>query len=337
MMRVPGFVALQVNGFLGVDFSAADLEEDRFVQACRALLQRGTAGFLPTVITSSEEVYRRNLPLMADVVQRKEFEGRLLGIHLEGPFLSAEPGAIGAHNPTWVRPPDPDFLDRLLGWADGTVRLITVAACKEGASELTRHAVAKGVAVSLGHQMATEADFARLADAGATTLTHLGNGLPNMVHRHHNPIWAGLAEDRLSVTIITDGHHLPPSLIKTIVRAKGVDKVIVVSDASPIAGLLPGRYTTLGNEVVLEESGLLHNVEKGCMVGSSATMLVCMNHLASLGVLSPQELLAMGYLNPLILLGLGPQDVRPAENIVYDPGKKRFELTTDHGAVRAAS
>ena len=103
-----GFVDLQVNGFLGVDFSSPDLTEADFVRACRALLVQGTAAFLPTMITSSLDVYARNLPLMADVMARDEFQGRLLGFHLEGPFISRVPGAVGAHNPAYVRDPDTD-------------------------------------------------------------------------------------------------------------------------------------------------------------------------------------------------------------------------------------
>ena len=103
-MSIPGFIDLQVNGFLGVDFSGSDLTEDKFVYACRELFKTGTAAFLPTLFTSPEEVYERNLPLISGVMNRDEFKGRLLGIHLEGPFMSSKPGAVGAHNPEWIRP-----------------------------------------------------------------------------------------------------------------------------------------------------------------------------------------------------------------------------------------
>ncbi len=298
MRPATGFVDLQVNGFLGVDFSSPALTEADFVRACRALLAQGTAAFLPTVITSARETYAHNLPLMAEVMAREEFQGRLLGFHLEGPFISRVPGAVGAHNPAYVRDPDVTFLERLLDWAAGRVRLLTLAAELPGAEDVARCAVERGIAVSIGHSLFTTADLDRLANAGATALTHLGNGLPNMLPRHDNPLWVGLAHDAYTAMLITDGHHLPASVIKVAARAKGADKLIVVSDASPVAGLPPGRYRFLDNDAILEPSGRFHNPEKHCLVGSSATMAQCVAHLASLEVFAEGELQQVGWENP---------------------------------------
>ena len=324
-LPIPGFVDLQVNGFEGVDFSRAGLTEAEAYIAFRSLLGMGTAAFLATVITSPLEVYERNLPLIARALARPEFRGRVLGIHIEGPFISAEPGAVGAHDARFVRPPDAALLARLIELGQGTVRLLTVAPEIPGADRLIRDAVGKGVAVSIGHTLASELDLAKAAAAGATALTHLGNGLPNQVHRHINPVWAGLANDALTAMIITDGHHLPPALIKTIIRAKGVDRIVVVSDASPAAGLPPGRYQLLGNDAVLEPSGRLHNPAKQCLVGSSATMVQCMTHLVSLGIVSLDELLQVGFFNPLRLIGAPPASVPAGPGMCFDPVARRFE------------
>src|SRR5699024_7076675 len=135
-----------------------------------------------------------------------------------------------------------------------------------------------------------EKDLEQLVGSGARSLTHLGNGIPRLLPRHHNPLWAGIANDNLSAMIISDGHHIPPSILKTIIRTKGVSKTMVVSDASPVAGLPPGTYNTLGNDVILEDSGHLYNPETGYLVGSSSTMLDCMNYLCSLELLMPEEL-----------------------------------------------
>ncbi len=166
-----------------------------------------------------------------------------------------------------------------------------------------------GIKVSLGHQLAGESDIDKLANAGASLLTHLGNGIPQKIDRHENPIWAGLANDDLSAMIITDGHHLPSSLIKTILKVKGASDTIVVSDASPIAGFAPGSYTTLGNEVILEESGRLYNPKTGYLVGSSSTMTECITHLRSLEVLNEKNLSDVGFTNPLEILDVNPQTV----------------------------
>jgi N-acetylglucosamine-6-phosphate deacetylase len=124
--------------------------------------------------------------------------------------------------------------------------------------------------------------------------------------------------------LIGDGHHIPDGVIKTMIRAKGISNTIIVSDAAPIAGLPPGRYTTLGNEVILEENGLLHNPQKGFLVGSSATMLVCMNHLASLKLFSLDELLALGFYNPLHLIGVPSSSIPTGKQLQYDPTTQRF-------------
>jgi len=325
-MKVPGLIDLQVNGFKGVDFSGMDLTEPDLLRACEELFEAGTTAFLATLVTSPTEVYKHNLPLIANAAERPQLRGRLLGIHLEGPFISPQQGARGAHNAEWVREPDVDYLEKLIDGADGRIRMITVAAELPGAEELTKYAVSKGITVSLGHQMAGESDLARLTAAGAVALTHLGNGVPAMLPRHHNPIWAGLANDKLYATIITDGHHLPASVLKTIIRAKKPQRCIVVSDASPVAGLGPGRYEAMGHSVVLEESGRLFDPETGYLVGSAATILQCMNYLASLGLVNPTELITMAYGNPLKLIGLAPKDVANGRDIFFDEKLSLFRF-----------
>jgi N-acetylglucosamine-6-phosphate deacetylase len=129
--------------------------------------------------------------------------------------------------------------------------------------------------------------------------------------------------------VIADGHHLPAAVLKTFFRAKGAAKMVAVSDAAPVAGLKPGRYTTLGNLAILEESGRLFNPEKQCLVGSSATLLQCINHLASLGFASPADLLAAGFYNPLRLIGVEPDTLAATSELVYNPIKKKFEIWMD--------
>lgn len=325
-MQMPGLVDLQVNGYKGVDFASGDLTEADFVRTCRAMLEAGTTAFLPTIITSPETVYEHNLPIMAKAARRKEFRGRLLGIHVEGPFICRQEGARGAHNPDWIREPDVGYLERLIEWGDGMVRLITIAAELEGAEDLARYAVSEGIAVSLGHQMASEEDLERLVRAGAVSITHLGNGVPAMLPRHNNPVWAGLANDDLAAMIITDNHHLPVSILKTIVRAKGPGRCVVVSDISPLAGLGPGCYEVSGRQVVLEDSGRLYDPATGYLVGSSATMLQCMNWLASLNLVSPDELAAMGFYNPLKLIGMDKEDVAEGRPIWFEEGQEVLYL-----------
>ena len=327
-LDIPGFVDLQVNGFVGVDFSSPELTDESFIHACRTLLERGTAAFLPTIITSPLEVYAHNLPILARGIALPEFTGRLPGIHLEGPFISPQPGAVGAHNPAWVRPPDLDLLQQLYRWSEGALRLVTLAAELPGAETLARWAAGQGLVVSIGHTLASPDDLERLSQAGARALTHLGNGLPHVLPKFANPLMAGLSDDRYTAMLIGDGHHLPDGVLRVMLRAKGLSRALIVSDAAPVAGLPPGRYFTLGNEAILEASGRFHNPTKGVLVGSSATLLQCMNHLASLGFLSLEELLRLGFYHPLHLLGLDPAQLPASKGrLCFDEALRQFRVS----------
>ncbi len=292
---------LQVNGAFGVDFSSPELTEDDFLRSAEKILERGCTRFLPTVVTSSDELYRRNLPLINHAVETHGLRYAMPGFHLEGPFISPKPGAVGAHNPDWTLMPSIAALDNLLDIAGGMVSLLTVAAELPGIRELTGYAKSKGIKVSLGHELA---DREEILSAGADAMTHLGNGIPNMIDRHRNPVWTGLAADQLTVMAITDGHHLPADVLKCFLRCKGMEQFIAVSDASSVAGLPPGRYHSLGNDAVLEENGLFHNPEKECLVGSSYLLADCAGYLRKELHLTEPEIEKICWLNPHRLLGL---------------------------------
>jgi N-acetylglucosamine-6-phosphate deacetylase len=326
LTSIPGFVDLQVNGYGGVDFSDPTLGEGALQDAWRALPRRGTAAFLATMITSPVETYRRNLPLLVKVLESEEFRASALGLHLEGPFISSQPGAVGAHDPAYVQAPSLDLLQELLDLGAGHIRLLTVAAELPGIERLVEVAVAHGVTVSIGHSLFGQEDLIRLHAAGATALTHLGNGLPNLLPRHPNPLWDGLSSDDFVAMVIADGHHLPASVLGVAARAKGAERLIVVSDASPVAGLPPGEYHMLGNRAILEPSGRFHNPDKQCLVGSSATMLDCMNVFASVTALDLDELLAVGFYNSLKLIGLAPEAVRGSGDLALAFADRRFTL-----------
>jgi len=301
-MKGRGYVDLQINGNFGVDFSDPELTEDQFMVAAEHIFQSGTDVFLPTLVTSSRAVYFHNLPVIRRACEKHGILEQVPGVHLEGPFISPKPGAVGAHRICDVREPDPAFLQEIMECSGNYVKLLTVAAEQPGVESLIRYAAGAGILVSCGHQLAGPEDLAKVAQAGACLLTHLGNGCPNTVDRHHNVILAGMTCDELIAMIITDGHHLSPELIRCFFRVKGTDRLIVTSDAAPIAGLPPGRYRTWGNDAVLEPSGLYHNPKKGCLVGSSASMKDCADYLRSLGIATEEEILKMTRDNSLRLL-----------------------------------
>jgi len=295
---------LQVNGLKGVSYSSPELSEDEFVFSCEELWKNGTVGFLPTIISSPDNVLQRNLNLMNKAFRFKEVSRCVIGFHLEGPFISREDGARGAHSKKFVRPADSKWLKKIRAITGNKLKMISLAAETKNAIRFIKSAKNMGITVSLGHQMANSSQISEAVRAGAKALTHLGNGLPQIINRFDNPIWPALAEDRLTAMIIPDGHHLPDSMIKVFIRSKGINGIVAVSDASPMALMPPGKYSTLGNTVVIEKSGRLYNPETGYLVGSWATMKECVRHMRSLKFLSKKDIELISYHNPLRLIGL---------------------------------
>ena len=295
---------LQVNGAFGIDFSNPDLTGEQFIRTAEKILSAGVTRFLPTVITSSMETYQKNLPCIVNAIEKAGLNYEIPGLHLEGPFISGEPGAVGAHPKEAVLPPALESLQQLWNFSSGKIRLLTIAAEIPGANELADQASKMNISISLGHQLASAGQIRAITKAKA--LTHLGNGIPNMIDRHRNPIWSGLANDNLTVLFITDGHHLPAELIQCFIRCKGTDKLIVTSDASSAAGLPPGNYSVLGNNAILDNTGKLYNPEKQCLVGSASLMPRCIEYLKSLSLVSEKELEQMIWINPHKLLNMNP-------------------------------
>ena len=325
--RVP-LVDLQVNGAFGVDFSSADVTLGEVRDCCLALLDAGTAAFLPTLVSSAEDTYQRNVPLLARVLADERLRGRLLGIHLEGPFLAPDERVLGAHRLAHVRAAEPAVLDRLLALGGGHVKLITLAAEIEGAEAMVRHAVASGVQVSIGHSF-YDGDLLRaMYGAGARALTHLGNALPALLEKHANPLLAGVVSDGYLAMFIGDGQHLSSDLLRLLMRSLGSTRLVAVSDMSPVAGLPPGRYHTLDQAVELRVDGGVYNPAEHHLVGSSSSLLEIVNTLLRLEVCGPDDCVRVASLNPLALLGLGPDAIsREAATVTFDPSQGQFRKT----------
>ena len=301
----PEWVDLQVNGYGGIDFNAAGLTVEAVRAVTRRLAEDGTARYLPTFVTGDPAVVLANIRTVA-AARRADAEcrDRILGVHLEGPFISPEPGAVGTHPVEWVRPPDLALFERYQEAADGAVKLATVAAEIEGMPAFVKALTVRGVTVSLGHQLAaTPEEIAPCIAAGAKAFTHLGNGIPNLIPRHANIIMTALAEDRASVMFIPDGHHLPDTLLKVYCRAVSVERLIAVSDAQYPAGMPPGEYEVCGAHARLEPDGLLWNPARNCLVGATAPMAKMMTLLRERIGLTDRELRLIGIENPLRLIG----------------------------------
>ncbi len=300
-----GWVDLQINGYAGVDFNAPGLAVEAVKTVTDRLAADGTAAFMPTLVTGDPEMLIGTIRTVMEARRRyAECEKAILGFFMEGPFISPEPGAVGTHPVEWVHAPDIALFDRFQDAAEGLVRMVNVAAEIPGMPDFVRTLSSRGVAVSLGHQMATKpSDIEPCIAAGAKAFTHLGNGIPNLVDRHDNIVYTALVEDRASVMFIPDGHHLPDTMLELYCRAVPLRRLIAVSDAQYPAGMPPGEYEVCGAHARLEPNGLLWNPARNCLVGATTPMAKMMRLLEERVGLTPDELRTIGKENPLKLIG----------------------------------
>jgi N-acetylglucosamine-6-phosphate deacetylase len=235
---------IQVNGFAGVDFQQPGLTEATLRKAVDGLAAHETLRFFVTLITDEVEALTgkfRNLERIraADPV----IAAAVCGYHLEGPWLSPEPGYRGAHDARHMRLPDLGMFERLQAAAGGNIRLMTVAPELPGGADFIRAVTGLGTRISLGHTNASEAEIAAAVRAGAQFCTHVGNGVPTEMHRHDNVMQRLLARDELTAFFIPDGIHVPPDVLKNFYRAKPPGRALFTTDAMAAAGAPPGRYT----------------------------------------------------------------------------------------------
>jgi N-acetylglucosamine-6-phosphate deacetylase len=266
-VELPGLFDLQVNGFGGVDFNAPDLTGDRVGVALERMRATGVTRCLPTLITSSFAAFAR----AARVLTRCGHPA-VAGLHMEGPYVSPEDGARGAHPRAHVSAASIDDFERRQEAADGRIVLVTLAPEVPGALPLIEHLAARGVRVAIGHTAAAPRQIADAIAAGATIATHLGNGCAQMLPRHPNVIWELLAADTVAATLIVDGHHLPPSTVKAMIRAKGTERTVLVTDAIAAAGGAPGRYSIGAVDCELGPDGRVSLPGTPYLAGSSLTM-----------------------------------------------------------------
>ncbi len=239
----PALVDLQVNGFGGVDFQQDELPLASLVTASRRLRAAGCTRHLLTLITDEWPRLIGRLRHLRAMRQRSaELRHGIAGWHIEGPFLSAEPGFCGAHDPALMIDPTADHLRELREAAGEDVVLITVAPERPGALEAVEQAVSLGMKVSLGHTNASAEVIAEAVRRGASGFTHLGNGCPRELDRHDNILWRVFETRGLHVSLIPDTTHVSPALFRLSHRELKADSIYYISDAMAAAGMKPGRY-----------------------------------------------------------------------------------------------
>ncbi|MEQ3549366.1 amidohydrolase family protein [Pseudonocardia nematodicida] len=276
-LLAPGLVDLQVNGFAGHDVNGTDVDAGEVIALTRALARAGTTTWVPTVITASEDDIAGSLRAIAQARRSDPATARAVPyVHVEGPFISAEDGPRGVHPAAQVRPPDVAELERWQAACDGLVGMVTLSPHHPGSAGFVAAATARGVLVAIGHTGASPEEIHAAADAGASMSTHLGNGAHAVLARHPNYLWAQLADDRLTAGFVADGHHLPADTLRSMLRAKGLERSFLVSDSVALAGLPPGEYTTpVGGRVELSADGRLAEAGTPYLAGAARCLAEC--------------------------------------------------------------
>ncbi|MDP9353051.1 MAG: amidohydrolase family protein [Chloroflexota bacterium] len=306
----PGFIDIQVNGYLGHDLNSPDVTADIVARFVKALWAAGVTTVCPTVTTQSELHICRALNAIREACDLDpQVAHSVACIHVEGPYISPQDGARGAHPLEHVRAPSLDEYQRWQEAAGGRIGIITLAPEYPGSVEYIRTIVADGVVAALGHTAASEDEILAAVNAGATLSTHLGNGSHAMIDRHRNYIWDQMAEDRLTASLIFDGHHLPPALMKVMLRAKTLERVILTSDAVAVAGLGPGIYeTSVGRKVERLPNGRLNLYGTPYLAGSASALPDGIANAVRYAGATLTEAVRMATANPACMLSLnGPK------------------------------
>jgi len=329
----PGFVDIQINGFAGVDYNDPAAPHASIARSLEALFATGTTRIFPTVITGAPEAMTGALRNLAAARSSLPYGRAMEAFHVEGPHISPDDGPRGAHPRRWVRAPSTDEYRRWQEAAEGNVRLVTVSPEWPGITSYIEKLTGEGVVVSIGHTKASAEQIAEAVRAGATLSTHLGNGAHSELRRHPNYIWDQLAEDRLAASFIVDGIHLGRSFLKVALRAKGLERAVLITDAVMPAGCAPGPYR-LGEvevELLADERVVLRGGER--LAGSSLRMDRGIENLMRLAGLSLAEAVTMATRNPARVgrisgrqRGLEAGDRGDVVEFEFDPAESRIRV-----------
>ncbi|HVZ08377.1 N-acetylglucosamine-6-phosphate deacetylase [Rhodopila sp.] len=321
-LHTPGLVDLQVNGYAGIDFNDATLTAPALDHALRAMLRAGVTTCLPTLITADEATLAARLAALDAAVAASRLGPLMVpGFHLEGPFLNPAPGYAGCHPPAAMVAPDPALLDRVVAGRRRPVLLLTLAPERPGALRVIAAALARGTVVAMGHT-AADATVTEVATAAGVVLsTHLGNALPQPQPKFLNPLMAQLGQDSLSASFIADGIHIPPAVLKVMLRAKTPARSILVTDATSAAAAPPGLYGFAGMRIEHAPDGSVRVPGTATLAGSALTLDQAVRNVVAWRLTSRNSALAMASAHPAALLAPALRHhglSLPASEVIWD-------------------
>jgi N-acetylglucosamine-6-phosphate deacetylase len=298
---VPGFVDVHIHGAGGHDVMEGS--EEAMAGVARTVARHGTTSFVATTVTASPEDTCRSVEGIARFIagqhETEEARAEVLGIHYEGPFISS--ARRGVHPVEWIQLPSAELLEKLLHAASGNARILTIAPELLGAAQCIDAARKAGVVVAMGHTDATYEEARAAIARGARHAVHVYNAMRPFSHRDSGVIGAVLTSPEVSAELIADGVHVEEAAMRLLLQAKGVGRVILVSDGISATGMPDGKYT-LGKFEVTVSGGVCRNAE-GKLAGSTLTLDRALRNIVGLGV-PLVDALRMLTVNPATLLGI---------------------------------
>ncbi len=303
---LPGLCDIQINGYAGVNFNSPTVQPEQLLRMARRVWASGAPLFCPTVITGSRERMRRSIQTIRAAARQDPLFGQsAFGIHVEGPYISPEDGPRGAHPKQHVRPPDWDEFRQWQEDAEGEIRILTLSP-EWDAPQFIERAVDAGVAAAIGHTNADARQLNAAVEAGAKISTHLGNGAHATLPRHPNYIWEQLGDDRLWASFIADGHHLPPKTLRCMIRAKTLQRSVLVSDAVWLADMPPGRYEGAdGQPLDKLANGRVQLADTPYLAGAALPLLRGVENAVRYAGLTLNEAAQLASTNPMRFLNGG--------------------------------
>ena len=299
----PGFIDLQINGYAGKSFTEEGLTVEDVKKATEGLWKEGVTTYLPTIITSANETIIKNLQTLRKSLEDKSISNSVPGFFLEGPYISPIDGFRGAHNANFVRLPDWNEFETFIKASGNNILKVTVAPELDGAIEFITKCKQNNLIVAIGHHNGNAEQIHLAVQKGASISTHLGNGCANTIHRHNNPLWAQMADDRLTPTIIADGFHLNPDELKVFYKVKGPENLLLISDITKLAGMPPGEYMWDGKKVLLTPEGKLRLPDLDVLAGASLSIRLGIGNMMKFTGCSLKEAIQMASTNQAKIFG----------------------------------
>jgi N-acetylglucosamine-6-phosphate deacetylase len=287
----PGFIDTHIHGFGG--FGTDDVSAEAVLEMSRLLAQYGVTAFNPTLYPSESKKMLEAVRAISSAIGREE-GARIMGLHLEGPFLSPE--RLGVQRPETLKPVDIPFMEQLWESAGGHIINMTVAPEIKGMRELALYCIKKGIILQAGHTNAKYENMVEGMQAGILHSTHLFNAMSKLDHRNPNAVGAILIHPEMACEIIADGYHVHPDLFKLLLRDKPIDKIVLVTDGLKPTEQKEEPFFANGEEVVFHD-GIFHRKIDGIIAGSALTMIRGIKNLVSFGF-TPEDAVKTAGFNP---------------------------------------